>query len=335
MDRQPPQSSGPTPRAGRAKLIGLSWDHGEVVDLSASGALLRCDGATMKTLYKGEMRDLTIRSDFEILRLRAQVAWIRREGVASKCYLVGVSFLGLSAPQRAAIDSFARNGFVRPNAEPEPFKFESAAEGAAAHAQAREQRSTIAGIVDLYALLGVKPGDSDETIRAAYRSQATRWHPDHCREPHAAARFDEITKAYQLLRDPERRTRYDALVRQSLASVLGPPPAQRPESRSDRRDGPRLRAEGLTTSLGPVLDASNSGVRVEATARGLKPGKSIPMWIAADDRALELTARVQWVRPSGLGKKQAGLRLEFASEAQRKAFWELVRAELRARPWAA
>lgn len=333
-----PGNPSPSDRAPRSKLMGLSWDHGEVVDLSETGAQLRCDGSTMKTLYKGEVREITVRSDFEMLRLRAQVAWIRREGMAAKSYVVGVRFVGLTAAQRGAVAAFGRNGFVGggDSSGPEPFRFESSDESARARAEAVEAaQRTIAGIVDLYAMLGAKPGDGEDAIRAAYRAQAARWHPDHCREPEAAAKFDQITKAYQLLRDPARRAKYDALVRTSLSEALGPPPAHRPASRSDRRDGPRMRTGAISSSLGPVLDASNSGLRVETSARGLKPGKSIAMWVAADDRALELTARVQWVRPAGLGKKQAGLRVEFASDGQRASFGELVRADLRSRPWAA
>ncbi len=63
---------------------------------------------------------------------------------------------------------------------------------------------------DYYARLGVQPSASAEKIRAAYRKKARETHPDHNPDdPEAAERFQEVKEAYQVLRDPERRARYD------------------------------------------------------------------------------------------------------------------------------
>src|SRR3954462_3131113 len=64
--------------------------------------------------------------------------------------------------------------------------------------------------LDLYQRLGVKRGASDQEIKKAYRSLAKQLHPDRNKDkPDAAKRFAEITHAYDLLSDKDKRARYD------------------------------------------------------------------------------------------------------------------------------
>lgn len=65
--------------------------------------------------------------------------------------------------------------------------------------------------LDYYAILGVPRGASQEEVRKAYRQLAKKYHPDVCKEPDAEQRFKEINEAYEVLSDPEKRKRYDAL----------------------------------------------------------------------------------------------------------------------------
>ena len=66
---------------------------------------------------------------------------------------------------------------------------------------------------DYYEVLGV-PRDADtEDIRRAYRKLARENHPDINKDPEAEDRFKEISEAYEVLRDEERRRQYDRVRR--------------------------------------------------------------------------------------------------------------------------
>ena len=63
--------------------------------------------------------------------------------------------------------------------------------------------------MDYYDFLGVSKGASETEIKAAYRRQALKWHPDRNKSTEATAKFKEVTKAYEVLSDPKKKEMYD------------------------------------------------------------------------------------------------------------------------------
>ena len=63
---------------------------------------------------------------------------------------------------------------------------------------------------DFYDVLGVPRGAPDKDIRSAYRKLARKYHPDVTPNDKAAeARFKEVTAAYEVLSDADKRKKYD------------------------------------------------------------------------------------------------------------------------------
>ena len=65
-------------------------------------------------------------------------------------------------------------------------------------------------MADPYATLGVSRGASEKDIKSAYRKLAKELHPDRNKDnPNAAERFSQVTQAYDLLSDADKRARFD------------------------------------------------------------------------------------------------------------------------------
>lgn len=80
---------------------------------------------------------------------------------------------------------------------------------------------------DYYATLGVERDAKPEEIQKAYRKMARKYHPDVNQVAGAEERFKEVTEAYEVLKDPEKRQTYDRFGsnwNRRGAGSGGPPP---------------------------------------------------------------------------------------------------------------
>src|SRR5471032_2383933 len=65
-------------------------------------------------------------------------------------------------------------------------------------------------MADFYVTLGVERTASDEDVKQAYRRLAMQYHPDkNAGSKESEEKFKEISEAYDVLRDPQKRAAFD------------------------------------------------------------------------------------------------------------------------------
>jgi molecular chaperone DnaJ len=127
----------------------------------------------------------------------------------------------------------------------------------------------MAGKRDYYEVLGVARHATEEEIKRAYRELAKKYHPD--RNPgdeEAAQKFKEVTEAYEVLCDPEKRARYDRYGFAGLDEGLAP-------------TGPYPRT---SEPIDPFFDLLSDffGLGGRRTQRAPRPGRDLEVVLEID-----------------------------------------------------
>ena len=75
-----------------------------------------------------------------------------------------------------------------------------------------------------YKILGLDRSCDEEAVKKAYRKMALKWHPDRNRgnEAEATKKFKEISEAYEVLTDKQKRAAYDAYGEEGLGMGMEP-----------------------------------------------------------------------------------------------------------------
>ncbi len=125
---------------------------------------------------------------------------------------------------------------------------------------------------DYYQILGVKRDASVDEIKRVYRKLARKYHPDVSKEPGAEERFKNISMAYEVLSNPEKKKAYDQLGSYQPGQNFKPPPDW------ERRYGGGGDFSGMSFSdlfeqifSGFGANPGNSGFRTEDGARMKAP----------------------------------------------------------------
>ena len=112
---------------------------------------------------------------------------------------------------------------------------------------------------DYYEVLGISRTATPEDVKKAFRQKARQYHPDVNKEPGAEAQFKEISEAYEVLIDDDKRAAYD---RFGHAAVVG------------RRRGAPATIPSRTSAPSPTSSRPSSQPRPQAAATGTRPRRA-------------------------------------------------------------
>jgi len=178
----------------RVPLQRLRWQFGEVLDISESGMCVRLAMGAVPPV--ASLQRFTLRSGQSSVEIVGRVMWLGNNRRGSNSIHAGIKFVDLSPEQARAIVHTLQHGQL-----PAPHK-----------PAAAPIISADIEVQDLYAVLGIARDATQEEVRASFRALARILHPDHSTDPASADRFTLVHKSYSVLKDADKRRRYDAML---------------------------------------------------------------------------------------------------------------------------
>src|ERR1041384_2187691 len=143
---------------------------------------------------------------------------------------------------------------------------------------------------DYYAVLGVPASATNDEIKKQYRKLAAKHHPDRNQgDPKAADRFKEISEAYQVIGDAEKRKQYDQMRQLGAFGGMGGRGAPGP-------GGPNVRFEefdiGGIGGFGDIFSSMFGGGGGRPKQRGPERGQDVESALAVPFRIAALGGKV-------------------------------------------
>ena len=143
---------------------------------------------------------------------------------------------------------------------------------------------------DYYKVLQLDPSAESEAIEAVYTRLSRKYHPDTSKDPHASERMKELNEAHDILGNPEKRIKYDAVWRAKQsgrrnASSTPPIPVAEPGQIrfADASRGDIKKASFIVKNIGGpfskvLVNNPNSWLKVTGS-RSLSSSEKLPMQI--------------------------------------------------------
>lgn len=175
---------------------------GEILDVSASGMRVMCNGKP--PVMQGGVMPVKLCFSDGSLPVSVQVRWCKRRGL--KRYEIGLQFIQLKPGVEKVLEAIARFGMAEAAKH-----MEQSNKRHASNKQHKRKTTKPRAEVELpnyYKALELSPDATHAEIKSSYRRLATLFHPDRNTSPEAIKRFEKINEAYHVLRDAQRRDSY-------------------------------------------------------------------------------------------------------------------------------
>lgn len=182
---------------------------------------------------------------------------------------------------------------------------------------------------DYYKTLGVSRDASQDEIQKAFRKLARKYHPDVSKEKNAEDEFKKINEAYEVLKNPETRKRYDALgAGWKAGDQFTPPPGFDFGNMHFDFGGANAQAGGFSSFFDSIFgDAFGGGFGGHSSyARRKGPDEQADLTVHVEDLVSEQAKQIR------LGDKQLkvkipkgaaeGTRIRLKGQAERRGPYE-------------